>query len=106
MNTDTDKKTQPCDCIEKCGKFWVQRCDCHNGTNLAEAEAWCRDANGTDELQVMREAIKEAHAALSWIVRRYDDCKPTYQIAMDAYEMKCTAAVTLAKLKPFVSPEP
>lgn len=54
------------------------------------------------ELAAMREAIKEAHATLSWIARRYDDCKPTYQIAMDAYEMKCTASATLAKLQPFI----
>ena len=32
---------KPCDCIEKCGKFWVQRCDCQNSTSLAEAQSWC-----------------------------------------------------------------
>lgn len=35
----------PCDCIEKCGKFWVQRCDCQNSTNLAEAQSWCDHEN-------------------------------------------------------------
>jgi len=32
---------KPCDCIEKCGKFWIQRCDCLNSTSLAEAQSWC-----------------------------------------------------------------
>lgn len=32
---------KPCDCIEKCGKYWVQRCDCQNDTSLAEAQSWC-----------------------------------------------------------------
>ena len=36
---------QPCDCIEKCGKYWVQRCDCQNSTSLAEAQSWCDDEN-------------------------------------------------------------
>lgn len=35
------KIKQPCDCIEKCGKYWVQRCDCQNDTSLAEAQSWC-----------------------------------------------------------------
>lgn len=32
---------KPCDCIEKCGKYWIQRCDCQNDTSLAEAQSWC-----------------------------------------------------------------
>lgn len=36
---------KPCDCIEKCGKYWVQRCDCQNNTSLAEAQSWCDDEN-------------------------------------------------------------
>jgi hypothetical protein len=35
----------PCDCIEKCGKFWIQRCSCHNSGDLANAEAWCQEQN-------------------------------------------------------------
>lgn len=36
---------QPCDCIEKCGKYWIQRCDCQNDTSLAEAQSWCDHEN-------------------------------------------------------------
>ena len=36
---------QPCDCIEKCGKYWIQRCDCQNSTSLAEAQNWCDHEN-------------------------------------------------------------
>jgi hypothetical protein len=36
---------QPCDCIEKCGKYWIQRCDCQNSTSLAEAQSWCDQEN-------------------------------------------------------------
>jgi hypothetical protein len=39
----------PCDCIEKCGKFWVQRCSCHNSGDLANAEAWCQEQNRHSE---------------------------------------------------------
>jgi len=36
---------QPCDCIEKCGQYWIQRCDCQNSTSLAEAQSWCDHEN-------------------------------------------------------------
>lgn len=100
---NTDKETPPCDCIEKCGKFWVQRCDCHNGTSLAEAEAWCRDANRADELQAMREAIKEAFEALQQV----SQCRVYYEDSMDIDNHTSDACATaLTKLKPFVSLKP
>ena len=40
---------KPCDCIEKCGKYWIQRCDCQNGTSLAEAQSWCDSENHKKE---------------------------------------------------------
>lgn len=36
---------KPCDCIEKCGKYWIQRCDCQNSTSLADAQSWCDSEN-------------------------------------------------------------
>jgi hypothetical protein len=36
---------KPCDCIEKCGKYWIQRCDCQNSTSLAEVQSWCDSEN-------------------------------------------------------------
>lgn len=35
----------PCDCIEKCGQYWIQRCYCQNQTSEEDAQAWCDDAN-------------------------------------------------------------
>lgn len=40
---------KPCDCIEKCGKYWIQRCDCQNGTSLAAAQSWCDSENHKKE---------------------------------------------------------
>jgi len=38
--------------------------------------------------------------ALKWIAELYDDGKPSYQVAMDAYSMKCEAAKALAETAP------
>lgn len=38
--------------------------------------------------------------ALEWIANLYDDSKPTYQVAMDAYGMKSEAATALAATEP------
>ena len=40
---------KPCDCIEKCGKYWIQRCDCQNSTSLADAQSWCDIENHKKE---------------------------------------------------------
>ena len=44
-----------------------------------------------------REENKKFREALEWISKRYDDSKPTHQVAMDAYEMSCTAGSVLQK---------
>jgi hypothetical protein len=44
-----------------------------------------------------REENKKFCEALEWISKRYDDSKPIDQVAMDAYEMSCTASSVLQK---------
>ena len=44
-----------------------------------------------------REENKKFREALEWISKRYDDSKPIHQVAMDAYEMSCTAGSVLQK---------
>lgn len=44
-----------------------------------------------------REENKKFREALEWIAERYDDSKPTHAVAMDAYEMSCTAKAALWK---------
>ena len=44
-----------------------------------------------------REENKKFREALEWIAKRYDDSKPTHAVAMDAYEMSCTAKASLRK---------
>lgn len=43
------------------------------------------------------EENKKFSEALEWISKRYDDSKPIHQVAMDAYEMSCTAGSVLQK---------
>lgn len=43
------------------------------------------------------DANKKFREALEWIAERYDDSKPMHQVAMDAYEMSCTARAILQK---------
>lgn len=44
-----------------------------------------------------RDANKKLREVLEWIAERYDDSKPMHQVAMDAYEMSCTARAALRK---------
>lgn len=44
-----------------------------------------------------REENKKLREVLEWISKRYDDSKPMHQVAMDAYEMSCTARAALRK---------
>jgi hypothetical protein len=43
------------------------------------------------------EVIPKLIRALKWIAERYDDSKPMHQVAMDAYQMSCTARAALKK---------
>lgn len=43
------------------------------------------------------EVIPKLIRALEWIAERYDDSKPMHQVAMDAYQMSCTARAVLQK---------
>lgn len=43
------------------------------------------------------EVIPKLIRALKWIAERYDDSKPMHQVAMDAYQMSCTARAVLQK---------
>lgn len=43
------------------------------------------------------DANKKLREVLEWIAERYDDSKPMHQVAMDAYEMSCTARAALRK---------
>lgn len=49
------------------------------------------------ERDELREENKKFREALEWIAERYDDSKPTHAVAMDAYEMSCTAKAVLRK---------
>jgi hypothetical protein len=44
-----------------------------------------------------REENKKLREVLEWISKRYDDSKPTHAVAMDCYEMSCTARAVLQK---------
>lgn len=45
----------------------------------------------------LREQNAKLREVLEWIAERYDDSKPMHQVAMDAYEMSCTARAILQK---------
>lgn len=51
----------------------------------------------TKERDEAREENKKFREALEWIAKRYDDSKPMHAVAMDAYEMSCTAKASLRK---------
>lgn len=55
------------------------------------------DENREWALKAEREENKKFREALEWIAKRYDDSKPMFQVAMDAYEMSCTARAALRK---------
>jgi hypothetical protein len=44
-----------------------------------------------------REENKKLREVLEWISKRYDDSKTTHAVAMDCYEMSCTARAVLQK---------
>lgn len=71
---------------------------------------WCRVHSADEafqELQLgvvatgharqLERELNEALEALQWIADRYDDSKPNYAAALDAYEMSNTARAILAK---------
>lgn len=43
------------------------------------------------------EVIPKLISSLDWISKQYDDSKPMHQVAMDAYQMSCTARAVLQK---------
>ena len=53
-----------------------------------------------DELAAERAKVSKLTAACEWIAGLYDDSKPIYAVAMDAYSMKCEAAAALNETKP------
>jgi hypothetical protein len=61
----------PCDCIEKCGNFWIERCECRNSGDLAEAAAWCATANILPDTHriVPVELLKWALLEIPWALR-------------------------------------
>ena len=61
---------------------------------------WQRD--GLRDLAMRLERENAAmRQKLEWIADRYDDNKPAVQCAMDAYDMKCVAAATLASIREY-----
>lgn len=59
-----------------------------------------------EELEAKYCKLTEAHdialQALGYIARLYDDSKPLYQVAYDAYAMKSEAAMALEKINEVV----
>ena len=70
-------------------------------TNAAWA-AWTYAGPGVrvDFARDLERKLALCRDALKWIAELYDDGKPSYQVAMDAYSMKCEAAKTLAETAP------
>lgn len=52
-------------------------------------------ADARKERDEAREENKKFREALEWIVERYENPAHTHQVAMDAYEMACTARAAL-----------
>jgi outer membrane murein-binding lipoprotein Lpp len=69
--------------------------------NVGGEDTYCRDEDVT-ELEAKYAKLTEAHdiavQALRYIARLYDDSKPVYQVAYDAYAMKSEAAMALEKI--------
>jgi hypothetical protein len=73
---------------------------------LAALEQLCNqiDTSASNEIKRLererdeaREENKKLREVLEWISKRYDDSKPTHAVAMDCYEMSCTARAVLQK---------
>ena len=78
MNTtSTETPGIPCDCIEKCGKYWVQRCSCHNSGDLAAAEAWCREQNDKAKMATQTDTPETLEALSAILEEKGELCEDT-----------------------------
>lgn len=88
-----------------CGMAWGYEGETPSTELIKEAcnhESVCEKNPYISQISNLRRERDEARyqnkkflEALKWIAERYDDSKPTHQVAMGAYEMSCAARAVL-----------
>lgn len=111
MNTtSTETPGIPCDCIEKCGKYWVQRCSCHNSGDLAAAEAWCREQNDKAKMATQTDTPETLEALSAILEEKGELCEDTAPAILvrlcKRLERRARAADAALRLRPIAEAGP